>query len=322
MQRDTVCIIGGSGFVGNHLATRLVRDGYGVKILTRRRERHRELLVVPGIEVVEANPFDADRLAEVLPGAAAVVNLTGVLNATKWGRTWSWGFDRVHAFLPGVLAAVCKRVGVPRLLHMSALNAGLPGNRSAYLRSKGLGEAKVLAAESDTLHVTCLRPSVIFGPGDRFINRFADLLRLSPVLPLGCSTSRFAPVHVGDVVDVMSRAIADPASYGKSYDLCGPRAYSLRQLVELTAQGLGLERNLWSLGPTASLWQARLMQLVPGKPFSVDNYHALQSDSVCRRGYEFPFGITPTPLEAVLPKYIGKLPPRNRYMDYRAQARR
>jgi uncharacterized protein YbjT (DUF2867 family) len=319
MKHKNVCILGGTGFIGSHMAPALVEAGCRVRVLTRRRERHRALIVVPGIEVMEADVYDRSALEKALEGQDAVINLVGILN--ERGHDGK-GFERAHAELPARIAEACKASGVTRLLHMSALNAGRPGARSHYLRTKGLGEDRVHAAADERLAVTSFRPSVVFGRGDGFFSLFAGLLRVSPVLPLAGYTARFAPVWVGDVVQAFVRALDAPASHGQRYDLCGPREYSLKQLVEYTARVIGVRRIVWGLGPTLSRWQANLFEYVPGKPLSRDNYLSLLSDSTCARGVELPFGIEPTPLEAVVPTYLGKLAPRRRFYDYRAAARR
>jgi NADH dehydrogenase len=329
MHPKKICILGGTGFVGKHLAIRLDALGHKVKILSRHPQRHREILVVPGIQVIEANVFDGDDLRRELSGMDVVINLIGILNESGHdGR----GFQAAHVNLPARIVTACKRVGVPRLLHMSAMNAGVlrsqsnhphNGNRgSDYLRTKGEGEQRVLDANSDELAVTVFRPSLIFGRGDGIFGRFAGILKLTPVLPLACPNTRFAPVFVGDVVEAFVQAMDTPDSAGQAYDLCGPRQYSLRQLVEYTARLMGIKRAIIGLGPTLSRWQGNIAEYIPGKPFSKDNYRSLQSDSVAPATYKFPFGIEPTTVESIAPLYFGNNTTRARYMDFRSQAGR
>ena len=178
MKNNTVCLLGGTGFVGYHLANRLTQHGYTVNILTRRRERHRDLLVNPAIRIIEANVYDTDQLRRNFGEAGAVINLIGILNERN---AKDGSFARIHAELPGLIAEAAAAAGVARLLHMSALHADAAEPHSRYLKTKGEGEDRAQAAANPNLGVTSFRPSVIFGPGDSFFNRFASLLRLSPL---------------------------------------------------------------------------------------------------------------------------------------------
>ncbi len=292
------CVLGGSGFVGRVLTARLVAAGYCVRVPTRRAARHRALGVLPGVELIETNVHHPAALAEVLRGATLAVNLIGILNEHRRQR-----FDGVHVALPQKLAAACVRVGVPRLLHMSALKAGAPDAVSRYLKTKGLGEDAVHGAARDGLAVTSFQPSVVFGSEDRFFNRFAALLKLSPgVFPLACPTARFAPVYVGDVAAAFVAALEHPQSVGQRYALCGPRVYTLRAVVAYTAALIGARCRIVGLSPPLSWLQAALLELAPGTPFSRDNYRSLQTAGACDT--PFPFDIHPTPVEAVVPHYL------------------
>lgn len=320
MSEKIVCIIGGTGFVGHHLTNRLTRDGWSVRVPTRRRERHRDLLVNPRVQLIEANVFEPAVLRRLFLDCDAVVNLVGILN--ERGSSGA-GFARAHVDLPGEIVEAMRASAVKRLLHMSALNAYPREEHSHYLRTKGLGEDLVHAASAHGLQVTSFRPSVIFGPGDSFFNRFATLLKITPmVFPLACPNSRFAPVYVGDVAAAMTRALEDSSSIGRHCDLCGPEVYTLAELVEYTARQIGVQRRIWKLGDGLSRLQARLLEFVPGKPFSRDNYWSLQKDSVCARNALPDFGITPTAIEAVVPGYLGDRSMRGGYQRLRSMARR
>lgn len=313
-----VCILGGTGFVGQYLVRRLVEEGYQVRALTRHRERHRDLLVLPSLTLVQADIHDAAVLAKQFADCDAVINLVGILN--ERGKDGS-GFHRVHVETPRKIVEACRASGIKRLLHMSALNADARSGRSHYLRSKGEGEDRVHAAEG--LLVTSFRPSVVFGPGDSFFNRFAKLLKISPgVFPLACPEARFAPVYVGDVAQAYTQALNQTATFGQRYDLCGPQVYTLKQLVEYTARVTGRKRRVIGLSDALSRLQARVLEWLPGKPFSFDNYQSLQIDSVCQGEFPAVFGITPTPIEAVVPSYLAPHGPRARYRDYRRSAGR
>lgn len=320
MSEKTICIIGGTGFVGHHLIHRLTRNGWNVRVPTRRRERHRDLLVNPRVQLIEANVYEPAVLRRLFTDCDAVVNLVGILN--ERGSS-GLGFERAHVDLPGEIVEAMRASAVKRLLHMSALNAYPREEHSHYLRTKGLGEDLVHAAAAHGLQVTSFRPSVIFGPGDSFFNRFATLLKLTPgVFPLACGDSRFAPVYVGDVAAAMARALEDAGSIGKHCDLCGPETYTLAELVEYTARQIGVRRRIWKLGDSLSWAQARLLEFVPGKPFSRDNYWSLQKDSVCAQNNLSAFGITPTAIETVVPGYLGERTARGGYQKLRSLARR
>jgi len=320
MKNNTVCLLGGTGFVGYHLANRLTQHGYTVNILTRRRERHRELLVNPAIRIIEANVYDTDQLRRNLGEAGAVINLIGILNERN---AKEGSFARIHAELPGLIAEAAAASGVTRLLHMSALHADAAEPHSRYLKTKGEGEDRAHAAATPNLGVTSFRPSVIFGPGDSFFNRFAALLKLSPLFfPLACPDSRFAPVYVGDVAAAFCKALADDATRGQRLELCGPDSYSLKELVVYTRDTLGLKKPVIGLGDALSRWQARLLGLMPGRPFTLDNYYSLQHDSLCSDNALPALGITPTAVKTIAPGYIAGRNLRGRFQAFRQVARR
>ncbi|MEW6330857.1 MAG: complex I NDUFA9 subunit family protein [Pseudomonadota bacterium] len=305
MSVHKICLLGGTGFVGKRLAARLSESGHEVVILTRHAVRHRELLVLPTARLAEGDVHDAGFLRQQFEGKDSVINLVGILN--EKGRSGK-GFARAHAQLPEKIVDACRETGVSRLLHMSALHAAHSAP-SHYLRSKALGEEAVLRAESPELHVTSFRPSVIFGPGDGFLNRFAGLLRLVPgVFPLACADAKFQPVYVEDVVRAFMEALDNHKTFGQRYDLCGPQVYTLREIVEYVTRLLGKRVCVVGLPDGLSWLQAATLEFAPGKPFSLDNYRSLQVDSVCDRGFPEVFGITPTSLEEIAPTYLGREP--------------
>jgi NADH dehydrogenase len=316
---QTLCILGGTGFVGRHLAHRLAGDGRRVRILSRHPERHRSLITNPNITLHAADVHDAAQLRRHLHGVDIVVNLVGILN----DRDRRGGdFQHTHVELPRKLVVAALDAGVGRLLHMSALNADVNEAHSLYLKTKGAGEDLVHATTSGRMIVTSLRPSVIFGEGDGLFSRFATLLRLAPgVFPLACPDSRFAPVYVGDVVEAMYRAMHD-ATGGERLELCGPEVFTLRALVEYTRDQLGLHRLIIGLGKRLSRLQAHALGLLPGQPFSLDNYYALQHDSLCRCNALPTLGINPTPISAVVPGYLAGRNSTFHYHELRRRARR
>jgi len=301
MSTHKICLLGGTGFVGKRLAARLSEAGHGVVILTRHRERRRDLLVLPTVRLVQGDVYDPEFLRKQFEGRDTVINLVGILN--EKGRDGR-GFARAHAELPSMIAETCRQTGVARLLHMSALHA-TPKAPSHYLRTKALGEDAVHRAGNPDFHVTSFRPSVIFGPGDGFLNRFAGLLRLTPgVFPLACPQARFQPVYVEDVVRAFVESLDNHKTFGRRYDLCGPKAYTLREIVEYVAGLMGKRACIVGLNDALSYLQAATLEFVPGKPFSLDNYRSLKVDSVCEKGFPEVFGITPASLEEIAPNYL------------------
>ena len=315
MKHKSVCIIGGTGFVGRHIAYRLSKTDKKVRVLTRNAEKNKDLRILPGVELIETDVFDTRQLEATIRDTDAVINLVGILNEKQHNGE---GFQRAHVELPKKILGACLSQGVPRLLHMSALHADVNTGTSLYLRTKGEGENALHTFSTERLVVTSFRPSVIFGPGDSFLNRFAGLLKTLPLaFPLACPNSRFAPVFVGDVADRFVQALDDKSTYGQRYDLCGPEEYTLKELVEYTAHLLELNRRVIGLPDWMSKAQANVLEWFPGKPFSIDNYKSLQIDSICKHNQH-----EPTSLEMVAPTYLGQ---KNRYYindDYRKTARR
>ncbi len=316
-----ILVTGGSGFLGRHLVNRLVADRHAVIVPARRRERAKHLIVLPSVDVLEADIHDEAVLTRLVSGCDAVVNLVGVLHG-KPGTPWGPEFARAHVEVPQRLVAACERAGVRRLVHVSALGAAADAP-SEYLRSKAEGEAILLAAR-DRIDATVFRPSVIFGSDDRFLNLFALLQRCSPLVFLSGPDARFQPVYVGDVVECIARAIGDPAtareSAHRNYDLCGPQEYTLRELVALAGRISGHRRPIIGLGGTLSMLQAWSLEFLPVKLLSRDNLRSMKVPSVCNCA--FPFGITPAALAAVAPTYLARAFPRARYQTFRNKAGR
>ncbi|MEL6868812.1 MAG: complex I NDUFA9 subunit family protein [Pseudomonadota bacterium] len=302
MQNNKTCVVlGGSGFVGRELVNQLCNAGYTVTVPTRNRETARSLSVLPRVKLVAADIHDEAALTSLFASADVVINLVGILN--ERGHHRGRGFYVAHEALTKSVISACIEQGVPRLLQMSALKANTKAP-SDYLKSKGLAEAALHATPTSSLAWTIFQPSVIFGPGDSFMNRFASLLKLAPFMPLAKPNARFAPVYVCDVVAAFMRALSDTATIGQSYELCGPRVYSLRELVRFVSEQLGLKR--WIIGlpdPIAKL-QARIFDFVPGKPLSTDNLRSLSVHSICDENGLAELGIKPTSIEAIVPGYL------------------
>lgn len=320
MMINKVCILGGTGFVGNAITSALAKQNIEVHVLTRHRERHRDLLVLPTVKIIEADIHNPATLNKQFAEVDAVINLVGVLHDRRHPKD---GFQSAHVALARKILDASQKTGIRRILHMSALNADSGRGTSQYLRSKG--EAENIIHNTAHIAVSSFRPSVIFGPGDSFLNRFANLLEMVPAsLPfvLACPNARFAPIYVQDVAQCFVKALNHKATYGKHYDLCGPAQYTLRELVAYTAKLLGSPRMIIGLSPGLSQLQATIMGMLPGKLFTLDNYNSMKLDSVCKKPFPEIFQLQPTPLEAIAPAYISDATIRQRYLSMRQFAGR
>ncbi|MFT4174543.1 MAG: complex I NDUFA9 subunit family protein [Rhodocyclaceae bacterium] len=319
MEIRSVLLIGGTGFIGSHLANRLSAQGVRVLIPTRRYERRKAVTLLPTIDLIEADVYSETTLERLMQGIDAVVNLVGTLHSPS-GAPYGRGFARAHVELPQKIVAACKKAGVPRLIHISAIGAASDAP-SEYLRSKAAGEEAVRAA-GDELAWTIFRPAVVFGPQDRFLNTFACLARSFPVLPLAGSTSRFQPVFVEDVGEAIARSLPREDAFAATYELAGPTVYTLRELVEFASeQGAGKRRAILPISGALASLQAFVLECLPGGIMSRDNLRSLQRDTVAS-GAPMPFGIVPQSLEAIAPAYLGSHTAQFAYDDFRRKARR
>ena len=304
MEKKKICILGGSGFVGRNLIRLLAKSHCQLRVLTRSPQQA-NLLALPGVEYIKADIHELSELQKHFRDIDAVINLVGILN--EKGDAGE-GFYQAHVELTQNVVRACQDNDITRLLHMSALNANREESESYYLKSKSEAEHHVFSATG--IDVTVFRPSVIFGHDDSFINRFAQLLKQIPlVFPLACAQARFAPVYVEDVAQAFARSLKMPETYGQAYNLCGPKIYKLEEIVIYIKDQLKLKRMIVPLGNRLSRYQAELMEFVPGKPFSRDNYRSLQLDSICPESNNTlatVFDIQPTALEEIVPAYLLK----------------
>lgn len=310
-----VLVLGGTGFVGRHVCEKLVAQGIRVTVPTRRIDRAREVQLLPLLDVAVADVHDPAQLARLLPGHDAVVNLIAILHGNEAA------FERAHAVLPRTLAAAMQAAGVRRLVHVSALGADAQGP-SMYQRSKARGEA---ALRESGLDLTLLRPSVIFGADDKFLNTFARLQAITPVMPLAGAGTRFQPVWVEDVAQAVVNALLDRRSIGLTIEACGPEVFTLAQLVQLAGRCAGHARAVIPLPLAVGRLQAALMELLPGEPLmSRDNVASLSVDNVASGSLPGlqTLGITPAALSAVAPTYLGLRGPRSALDRMRQGARR
>lgn len=296
--KELIGVIGGNGFVGSELCAQLISSGYSVRLLTRNVNKCRHLKVLPSLSIVQIADYSANTLSRALKDCHALINLIGILN--EKGNDGKQ-FHQIHVGITRAALIACETAKIPRLLQMSALNADADGP-SHYLRSKGKAENYLKTFSESRVHYTIFKPSVIFGEGDSFLNRFADLLKVVPgFFPLACANAKFAPVYVGDVAKKMVASIDDKSTYNHSYELCGPKTYSLKELVQYTANICGYKRTVIGLPMFLSKLQASVFEYVPGKPFSKDNFNSLKLDSVCSQCPP-----CTTSLSAIAPTYLAK----------------
>ena len=345
MKFNRICVLGGNGFVGSVVVQMLAAQGRYVRVLTRNRDRAKALTVLPTVDVVEVDIHDQVELNRQFEGMDAVINLVGVLHEIRHGRTDKpsarrGDFHENHVELPRKILHACAENGIQRVLHMSALGAD-PVSLSAYQRSKGVGEALMLESgmpPSDNerwyldgpkfvhgygLQTTIFRPSVIFGRGDSFLTMFAKLVKLLPIIPLANAGARFQPVWVEDVAKSFVDALDNTATYGVTYNVCGPKVYTLQELVGLVADTLGKKPRVIPLCTKLSYLQAFAMEYVPGKKLMTrDDHFAMQVDNVCNNQYSLPPKLQPAPLEAIVPEYLNGATPRGRYTAFRHHAGR
>ena len=310
-----VTILGGAGFVGSSLATKLDQAGYQVKVLTRRREASKHLILLPNVQVAECNILDNHALKEALKGSDAVINLIGILHESGNNT-----FETMHHQLPRRVAQMCEELGVARLLHMSALQANQHAP-SQYLRSKATGE-DAINEFNKKLDITIFKPSVIFGRGDSFLNLFASLIKVLPIIFLAKPNAKFQPIWVEDVAQCFVNALENTASYGKSYDLGGPTIYTLRELIQLVMNILGKQRPIIGLNDGLSMAQAFMMELMPIKLMSRDNVRSMQVDNICSASIAVELDVLPTAIEVIVPEYLANATPRGAYDGFRSAAGR
>jgi len=318
MRLLSLVVLGGTGFLGTRLVARLIKDGHQVTVLSRDRELHKHLLVLPGLTLENCDVYQEAQLSERFRGKDVVVNLVGILNERGFGGA---GFKRAHTELTQHVLNAARSAGVTRLLQMSALKAA-PDAPSYYLRSKGEAE-KLIRDHNTALDWTIFKPSVMFGPGDSFLNRFAALLAAIPfIFPLARPNARLQPVFVDDVVNAMLHCLHGGASSRQTYELCGPQAYTLREIVALVAKLTHRRRWIVGLPDFLGSMQAFFMNFVPGRPFSSDNYRSLKVDSVCSEDGFAKLGIKPQSMAGSARLFLGAQEDNARLSQNRAAAGR
>ncbi len=311
---NRVLVLGGTGFVGRAVCERLAQQHPAVRLCvpTRRPSHGDTVRALPNVELQTANVHDDATLAALVQGCDAVVNLVAILHGSPAA------FERVHVQLPRRLAAACEAAGVQQLVHVSALGVGEQAP-SHYLRSKARGEAVLQAAG---LPLTLLRPSVIFGAHDRFLNLFATLQAVAPVMPLAGSTAQFQPVWVGDVAEAVVRALQTPRAETRVIECAGPEVLTLSDIVRLAGRWSGHERPQIALPGWAARLQAAAMALLPGEPLvSADNLDSMRVPNVASGTLPglAALGITPRALQDVAPGYLAAASRLSELDRYRAR---
>ena len=315
MEIHRVCVLGGTGFIGRSVVEQLAEQGMWVRVLTRNREKARGLFVLPTGEVVNADVNDDATLARQFEGMDAVVNLVGILHQSRRQT-----FEKVHVELPARVGRACRAAGVARLLQMSALGASA-GGPSEYLKSRGRGEAAVREAAGD-IPLTIFQPSIVIGASDDFLNMFAKLVQLFPVIPLAGAKTRFQPVWVEDVARAMVASLADPRTFGKTFQLGGPKVYTLEQLVTLVIALKGRSRMILPLPHWAATLQAAVFEHLPGPIMTRDNLKSMSVDNVCSEPWPAEFAFKPSSIEGIVAEYLTDATQRGRYKYYRNRAGR
>ena len=301
--------------MGSALVAKLDQAGYQVKVLSRRREAAKHLILLPNVQVVDCDIADNHALKDALKDSDAVINLVGVLHDTRKNS-----FEKIHHQLPRRVAQLCEELGIARLLHMSALQANKHAP-SGYLKSKAAGETAV-SEFNKKLDITIFKPSVIFGRGDSFVNLFANLVKFLPAIFLAKPDAKFQPIWVEDVAQCFVNALDNTATYGKTYELGGPTIYTLRKLVQKVMTVLGKQRPIIGLNDTLSMAQGFMLELMPIKLMTRDNIRSMQVDNICSATIAPELDVVATSLDVVVPEYLLDSSPRASYDSFRSAAGR
>ena len=322
MKNLRIAVLGGTGFIGTHIVNRLVESGHRVVVPSRRAAVARQLMPLPTVELTQTNIHDPRQLQALLHGCDAVINCVGILHSHH-GDPYGPEFARVHVDLPREIARAMHANGVQRLIHLSALGAS-SGAPSMYLRSKADGEAALKAEAS--LQLTVFQPSVVFGPEDQFLNLFAALAKWLPFVPIGAAQAQFQPVFVHDLAQAVVNVLVNPQTYQRTYLLCGPKVYTLAELVRFAAQVSGHPRWVMPLPAPLAWLQAYVLEHMPGGPLmSRDNLASMKLPSIAPAGWQVAaeLGLAYlTPLEQQAPIYLGLLSADSQYDRFRTHAGR
>ena len=310
LDLDKITIIGGMGFIGSQLAAKLSKFCKKIVILTRNKASNSGITVLPNLEIIQVDINDERTLKEYTKDSDILINLVGILNEFDKINT----FKLIHYDLVKKISNALQANKIKRFLHISSLNAN-PMSSSNYLKTKGMAEEFLLQNTSSFCKVTIFRPSVVFGERDSFFNKFAKILKFSPIFPLACPTAKFMPIYIHDLTDFIIDSINDIKTYNTSIDITGPKEYTFIELIKLTLKSLKIRRLVIPLGDNLSKIQAFIFERLPGKLFSIDNYHSLKTDSVSSEGFK-----GTTYVEDIVPTYLNRLKNRSHFKEPRKKS--
>ncbi|MFW5661372.1 MAG: complex I NDUFA9 subunit family protein [Oceanicaulis sp.] len=311
LRDEMITVFGASGFIGRYVVRRLAKAGYRVRAATRRPHLANELRpmgVVGQIQLVQANLRNADSVARAVDGADGVINLVGIL--AEDGRQT---FESLQSRGAGLVAEAAKAADIEKLVHVSAIGADAD-SKSGYARSKALGETAVLDAMPGAV---ILRPSIVFGPEDAFFNKFADMARFAPALPLiGGGKTKFQPVYCDDVAECAVRALELDEARGRTYELGGPGIYTFKEILEFIMQTTGRKRVLVPIPFLAATGMGLIGEITGKLPFvqpflTRDQVLLLKRDNVAGEGSGdvgkiADLGVETESVEAIVPGYLAR----------------
>ena len=300
-NQKIIAIFGAGGFLGKHLMRELTKLDYRIKVATRNPylKGYLKPLGNPGqIELFKTNIFNVDDVKKVLENCDLAINLVGILYENNKQK-----FNQIHSEFPNLLSKLCNEIGIVNLVHVSALGIK-ERHPSHYMQSKLQGEKNI---KDNFKPSVILRPSIVFGPEDKFFNTFASLAQFSPVLPLvGGGKTKFAPIYVGDVAKAIVKALELNNSEPKIYELGGPENYSFKELMEILLREIKKKRFLIPIPFGFAKFQSYFLQMMPNPLLTPDQVELLKHNNVVSG--EHPnlkdLGITGTPIQSILSKYI------------------
>jgi NADH dehydrogenase len=313
-SKKTIAIFGASGFLGSSIVLALNQSNYRLKLFSRNKEKVKFWTVNPNIQIFDFNLDDLTQVKEDLKNTDVVINLLGILHQSKKDS-----FDKIHHLWPSHLAKIMKELGINRLMHVSALGAG-PDAPSLYLKSKILGETALL--KQTDLYLTILRPSIIFGAKDNFINMFKLLVKWLPLIVLLSPQSKFQPIYIEDISEILTKCLWDKRTYGKVYELGGPDVFSLKEIIKLIIKSEKLQRLIIPLNKPLSYLFALSMEILPIKILTRDNWRSMQVDNVVDIQYAMPYRYPLERLEHYLENKKNRSPMRSKYNFYRSKSGR
>ena len=299
-NQKIIALFGGSGFIGKHLMRQLTKLDYRVKVATRNPylKGYLKPLGNPGqIELFKINIFNIEDVKRILKNCDLVINLVGILYETRKQK-----FNQIHTEFPHQLSHLCNELGIKNLVHVSALGVK-EKHVSQYMQSKFQGEKNIQNTFKPSV---ILRPSIVFGPEDKFFNTFASIAQFSPVLPLIGGKTKFAPIYCGDVAKAIVKALELNNSEPKIYELGGPKNYSFKELMEILLAEIKKKRLLVPIPFSVAKFQAYFLQMMPNPLLTVDQVKLLQHNNIVSGDYPIlkDLGITGTLIQNILPKYI------------------